>query len=614
MEIVEIAVQDADTSGMSGVIRHACLDYPRDQQLCSGKLTVSGWLLHDVDGQQAALVITQGEIRTVQSLNVERVDVLREVLKIDEDSQPCHPQLACGFCVDFDIQSDSPVIVAIQVNGIEYPWKAISCTSSGIDSDSLSELWSGYYQGHCVEERLEALVHKLERLDDVVLRTMLFDRLDQYEAADILAGVDAPGLERCRSFLRYVSHEEFCIDAVQSATTNGVVMVPDPFGCGMAYSDESYAFAVEMNVLKFKSCTGEVFFLFQHVGSADAIYFPGRHAVVTIHHVYAELVMGFVCKLLQNLGKAKLYAEGKRRFLGLVASHNRPYHFYYDVAPSVSDVHKAGLLNEVEQIVYYTGGDFCSFKELYALEVDEHRWTPDELWTQCIVEHGYYFHVGMVFDHARLKSTSRFDGEFNGYARRSSIQQQPDLAAELLSCYPLVWFGITVQKRSWVEQVEAAQCLLAELRKSYPNVGVVFDGWTSPLQPTAKDLREAELDRGVVAEIVEQLDPGIKVFSVVGENSVQKILYGKLADVYVGNSATGGLHVSRFAGCPGVAHLNTQMIDATNHIRKRTRLVDKSQIIDLPESGGQRMDFISYSLDWRIIHDEVCDILEGASV
>lgn len=566
--------------------------------------------------RQASLVIRSGNSEVKQELNVERHDVLRKVLGVRENLLVGHPQLKCGFSIEFDMQFDQPALVSLQLNGVDYPWKVIGFKPSGIAANGvgIGKIWSAYCHGKELEPEAGEWVDQLHRFDDAILQDLLFEQTSKYLIKDILNGMDAPGLERCRGLLQYVTREEFCIDAVHSATTKGAVIVPDPFGYGMAFSDESYLFGSQINVLRFLSSTGEVFFLFQHVGSADAIYFPTRNAIVIVRHVDAATVRGFICRFIRSLSRIAEYSANNRRFLGVIASHGRPYHFYYDVAPAMSDLHHSGVLKKIERIFYYSGGDFCSFKSLYELDVFECQLTADELWAHCVAERGFYFHVGALYDQGRLSSALRFDDELNTYSRKHFIRLQASAPAELLTCYPLLWFGITVEKRSWMEQVDAAVNLLTELKKSYPNVGVVFDGWTSPLHPTARDLEETAKDSGVVEKIVAQLDPGIRVFSVVGADSVQKIFFGKCADVYVGNSGTGGLHVARFAGCPGVAHLNTQMIDVDYHIRKRTRLVDKSLIVDQPDTAGRRMDFISYSLDWRVVYKEVRDILLGVSV
>jgi len=611
---MELSVQDHAAGNCKGVISNSCLDFPRNRQLCTGKLTFSGWVLPGDISAQASLVVRCGETQVVRALTDERSDVLKNVLGLAESSLDGHPQLRCGFNFELDAQFDQPTVISLQLDGVEYPWKIISFQSSGAAASgvAIAELWSNYCHGKALEQ--EAWMEQLHRFDDSTLQDLLFSKTVRYLPEDVLGGKGAPGLERCRGFLQYVNREEFCIDALHSATTEGVVIVPDPLGHGMAFSDESYLFGSQINVLRFLSSTGEVFFIFQHFGSADAIYFPTRGAIVAVRHFDAATVKSFVCRFVRSFGRVSEYCARGRQFLGIIASHSRPYHFYYDVAPAVSDLNQSGILKSIKKIAYYSGGDFCSFRNLYELDATEHRLTPDELWSKCVAERGFYFHVGAVFNQSRLNSTSRFDGEFNTYARKQFVQQQASAPAELLTCYPLVWFGITVDKRSWIEQVEGAVGLLTELKKSYANLGVVFDGWTAPLHPTAMDIEQITKDSGVVEQIVAQLDPGIRVFSVVGADSVRKLFYGRSADVYVGNSATGGLHVARFAGCPGVGHLNTQMIDVSYHIRKRTRLVDKLLITDLPDSAGRRMDFISYSLDWRVVYKEVRDILLGDSV
>jgi hypothetical protein len=611
---MKLSVHDDAAGDWKDVISNSCLDFPRNRQLCTGKSIVSGWVLADGATNRASLVVRSGENQVTQELSVERGDVLTNILGVSDNLLAGHPQLKCGFSFELDFQFGQRTVISLELDGFEYPWKIIDFEPSDVSVSgvALERMWSEYCHGE--EPEIRAWSEQLHLVEDSVLQEFLFENTHKYLTADVLNGKEIPWLERCLGFLQYVNREAFCIDAVQSATTEGLVIVPDPLGYGMAFSNESYLFSSQINVLRFLSSTGEVFFIFQHFGSADAIYFPTRGAMVAVHHFDTATVKSFICRFVRNFSRISEYCDRDRRFLGIIASHGRPYHFYYDVAPAVSDLNQSGVLGGVEQIVYYSGGDFCSFKNLYELDVIERRLTPDELWLNCIVERGFYFHVGAVFGQARLNSTARFDDEFNTYSRKQFIQQQASAPAELLACYPLVWFGVTVDKRSWIEQVEGAVGLLTELKKSYPNIGVVFDGWTAPLHPTARDLEETKKDSGVVEQIVAQLAPGIRVFSVVGADSVRKLFYGRCADVYVGNSATGGLHVARFSGCPGVGHLNTQMIDVDYHIRKRTRLVDKSLIIDQSDSVRRGMDFISYSLDWRVVYKEVRDILLGVSV
>ena len=62
------------------------------------------------------------------------------------------------------------------------------------------------------------------------------------------------------------------------------------------------------------------------------------------------------------------------------------------------------------------------------------------------------------------------------------------------------------------------------------------------------------------------------------------------------NYSTGSMHVSRFAGRPGVLHINNRL-PKENHIQHRAVVVPASRTTDLPEDDDKRADFVSYSID-----------------
>ena len=56
---------------------------------------------------------------------------------------------------------------------------------------------------------------------------------------------------------------------------------------------------------------------------------------------------------------------------------------------------------------------------------------------------------------------------------------------------PLVWVGITGQKRCWLEQISGTVHILNKLYEYYPNLGVIFDGWTPSLECSKHHRKEA---------------------------------------------------------------------------------------------------------------------------
>ena len=58
--------------------------------------------------------------------------------------------------------------------------------------------------------------------------------------------------------------------------------------------------------------------------------------------------------------------------------------------------------------------------------------------------------------------------------------------------------------------------------------------------------------------------------------------------------------------------IRDRLIDSDEHIRYGTHLVEKKFIVDRPEDVDLRSDFISYSIDWRVVYDGIVRILGRA--
>lgn len=609
-ELLELNVKDTTQSSFREVVANACLDFPKTTQIFSRVLRVSGWVLQKKSSTTISNVLVRnGDSQHLIALDVMRPDVLVKVLGVSEELVKSHALLKCGFSKDIEINMEHGTQVYFVSNGVEYLWKEIGYSASLIDIKGFDVFWETFLKDDPSKEDIKILNDFLAAVGVDVANNLVFKGVNTFSPNNFLSA-DASSLKVSeKRFFDYLMHPDFCVRALETICSNGAVVIPDPFSYGFSTCRKSYTVAGNVNILKFKSGSGEVFFVFQHVSSADAIFFPARKSVVTIKHLPLQSIRSAMALLIKDFKDVARTGSGD--CIGVIASHGRPYHFYYDVAPAINDLNEAGLLSKVKRIFYYEGGDFCSFKSVYNLGAVEQTLSPVELSSLQRKQSGYYFHVGALFDESRIVNAIGFDHKLVAHSRASyEFSRDADLA-RMSKCYPVIWFGVTVQKRSWIEQVDAAVSIFKRLHEDYPTLGIVFDGWTSPLIPTAGDRRETANDLSVCKEISEQLPSSIEVFNVVGAVSTKKVVYSRFVDAYIGNSATGGLHIDRFGGRPGVGHLNTKLIDSSEHIRKNTVLVNKSSIKDRPEDMSLRIDFISYSIDWRVIYDEVLNILQG---
>ena len=609
--LYNFSINDVSSSNSNGVVARACLDYPRAYQIVGDKVVFAGWVITAKESSDVSIVVVNGSKRFEILPDIVRKDVLKAVLNVDEKLLDGHKKLKCGFSAEITIDPKSEIELFFSSDAKDYAWKVVSAKKPEYGIDDLKAMWRTALKSKLSTQEMNFIKKVssssvLSFLDNVVLENLKV--ISQRSIADELKEQDLP---RGQDFFQYVLDAEFPLHAVESAITHDKIIVPNPFSYGFATCSDSYNYFNNTNMLKFVSSGGEVFFIFQHVGSVDAVYFPERQLVTLGEHLSLEVIKAVVVEMLAAPSIFFDRKSGDNKFQAIIASHNRPYHFYYDVAPVVSELNSANLLSKIGGIYYYEGGCFCSFKDIYDLEVGEETLGSAAIMNKQLFKRGFSFSVGFRFDSTRVGVATRFDRALLAYAyKHYDYTADEDLEA-LRRCYPVIWFGVTVQKRSWIEQVDAAKNIFNELHKIYPNLGIVFDGWTSPLVLTESDRRETSNDLAICDEIMNSLPSSIKSYSVIGYPSHKKVVYGRLVDAYIGNSATGGLHIARFSNKPGVGHLNTQLIDSGMHIRNRTILVDKTLIKDAEEDINLRVDFISYSIDWRVIYNGINDVLSG---
>jgi hypothetical protein len=610
---LKIEVGAAKSAG----VLHCHLDSPKDGQFFSDSFVISGWLLKKAEKNPISLwVEIDSELINVP-LAIKRQDVVSKVLRISDSDLEHHPQLNCGFRYEIKITGHKKAHLYLCDGEQKTPWLTFSAAEVDAEEKNadLKFIWPSLFGIDNNSDHAYGCVKAINNFGPGVLAQALIARVKVLGLNNLHHVADRSQAHNVRRFFDCITGTDFPLLAVQQAVEKNKITLPDPFTGGHVSCNKSLSLKNNINVLFFRSESGSVLFIFQHVSSVDAVFFPGENKLVLLKHLGLDSVVGAITHILDDFQCVMDYMRKEdSSFIGVICSSGRPYHFYYDVAPAINDLYSSGLLGRVPRLFYYKGGNFCSFKNVYGLKCKESSLTPTELAKLSGRASGFCFHVGTAFDTNRTSNAVEFDKQLVRYARESYGYILDLNHKELLKRYPVIWVGVTVQKRSWLEQVDAIAKVMNELSKDYPRLAVVFDGWTSPLNTTEVDVREIRNDLAVCSKIEEKLNASIKVFNLVGANSCKKIIYARSVDVYTGNSSTGGLHIDRMCGRPGIAHLNTKLIDSDEHIRNRTILVDKSLIKDRPEDVDMRMDFISYSLDWRVVYEGLRGILNGESV
>jgi hypothetical protein len=106
------------------------------------------------------------------------------------------------------------------------------------------------------------------------------------------------------------------------------------------------------------------------------------------------------------------------------------------------------------------------------------------------------------------------------------------------------WITLRSHNKSWLRQVDGHIQVARRLAQEIPNFVVLLDGWV--------DTRDAG------NAIRAGLEPDVQVVDTIGCPLYETFLWARAAHIYSSVVSTGLHFTAHFAGCPGVAHGNSQ--------------------------------------------------------
>ncbi len=357
------------------------------------------------------------------------------------------------------------------------------------------------------------------------------------------------------------------------------------------------------------------FVVFQGVSSSDAVLLPGLNLLLLVCHLEAGTVrtcLAILCRTPEFFTPSQ-----PARFGGYLVGHSRPYHCFYDGLLALQAVREAHQLDAGDALFSKEGEAFVDLGRCLEL-TQTHQQLSQEALNELTARDGtYLLQLGFWF-HTRAEEPAlraladAVDGQLRNGARRESELAAIGALAELEACTPLIWVGITGQKRSWVEQVEGTAALLNALQARYPRLGVIFDGWTPPLASSDYHRREARNDDRVIQKIIKRLrfKTRGRVGVIAGLPLLEKVRVGLGVDAFVANYTTGSLNVARICARPGVGHMGQRMAASKHqHIHHHTREIDPAQVKDVSDPSTPT-GYVNYSVPWEALYGALIATLE----
>jgi hypothetical protein len=189
-----------------------------------------------------------------------------------------------------------------------------------------------------------------------------------------------------------------------------------------------------------------------------------------------------------------------------------------------------------------------------------------------------------------------------------------------------LWFGISGQKRIWVEQEDFLPALIQQLKPWFDSFVFLIDGYTQ-YEYSEDHIIEGIKSSGITQdiEIINSIRqkllpfPNASVVNLVGQTYRKKIQQCQSIDFFIANAGAGQLVPHRFCKKPGILHSNEKHCVFSMGINNTTvKLVSKSQVNDVGNlfskgtkkgANSEGIGFISYSIDIQVVVNMVMDMI-----
>lgn len=174
-----------------------------------------------------------------------------------------------------------------------------------------------------------------------------------------------------------------------------------------------------------------------------------------------------------------------------------------------------------------------------------------------------------------------------------------------------LWYGITGQKRSWLQQIEAAELIVKHLLQYFPKIEFYIDGMTAPEGKVIKNKEDEEVFNKIA------LNTKCKIDSLIGRDYRHKIQVCSTVDIFIANGGTGCMVPLRFCKKPGVVHSNTKLFSFPDKYPNTVKFIEKKLIVEVLESDKAKAMLTSYHIPWQHIFNltaEVLNLTKGINI
>lgn len=185
---------------------------------------------------------------------------------------------------------------------------------------------------------------------------------------------------------------------------------------------------------------------------------------------------------------------------------------------------------------------------------------------------------------------------------------------------PLVMITIRTDNRAWTDQREGIACLINELARDHPRLGVVLDGINTGMEQLASHgLMSLDDEQAIAASIIEAC-PNVRIYNSLGCLPHESLVLAGVIDAFLAPIGAGLAKTRWIANKPGVAFSNTIFLqpgssDGFLYDRFRDdlvpmRYVTQAEVQDVDEARHGEKSRANFTMPWRAPLRELMTLLQ----
>ena len=372
----------------------------------------------------------------------------------------------------------------------------------------------------------------------------------------------------------------------------------------------------------------EVFYLVvrRYSFQKEFIYFPGRELIVNLKP--DEQLVSSAKSEFRNLGIIPLkvfsvsYWNNLHQYLSNVEPVEKSavvgifsiFHHLNNELSGIQKMYESGLLDKIDKFWVigpeYYGGIEEIFPEIPSNKVYRFNdWqTGGSSWrkknsffaaaaNELIKNNSFALKLGdeQVSDELRdrVLQVSRSKCSSNLLAEVAAAKQKHSL---------LLWVSIRTQARTWVSQIAGIANIVTSLADDFPNLAVVFDGYTridiGGKIVNAKDEEIIQGEKEVVTQIQALCPQNIQVYDIIGSRMYEVAMWANAVDFCLVPAGSSTTKVRYLVHKPGFIHGNQRIPGS----------LSPDAIVNVPQENERGLIDYSYDFDWKIAYKKLLKI------